>query len=200
MSTFQPDGTLDGNLYIKGHGDPTFVVEDLWKMMRDLQLAGHREHQGQRDLRRLVSLGEHATPGLGQEAGPRTRSYLLLDALGVVAQHEYGRDDDGARWRRWAHPVSIQLETPTAGYVRGRQRARDGAVAVAAPDLPSSARCSPTRRSSRSRGASPSIVGGYPIAAPSGDPTAHFASAFEYMMKDVGIKVRGRYQRGDTPA
>src|SRR5688572_19666809 len=41
-----PDGVLDGNLYVKGYGDPTLVVERLWKMVHDIQMEGIVEVDG----------------------------------------------------------------------------------------------------------------------------------------------------------
>ena len=37
---------LDGNLAIKGHGDPFLVVEEFWKMLRGLRRVGLEEIQG----------------------------------------------------------------------------------------------------------------------------------------------------------
>ena len=34
------NGVLNGNLVIKGHGDPYFLVEDMWKMLRSLRREG----------------------------------------------------------------------------------------------------------------------------------------------------------------
>lgn len=34
------EGVLKGNLYVRGGGDPTLVVEKLWRMIADLKLAG----------------------------------------------------------------------------------------------------------------------------------------------------------------
>lgn len=39
-------GVLDGNLYIKGQGDPTMVVERMWRMVMDLRLRGLKEVKG----------------------------------------------------------------------------------------------------------------------------------------------------------
>ena len=39
-------GELKGRLVLKGHGDPTLVVEDLWKLVSDLWAAGVRKVAG----------------------------------------------------------------------------------------------------------------------------------------------------------
>ena len=35
-------GELDGNLYVKGLGDPTMVVEKLWKLVHELKRKAYR--------------------------------------------------------------------------------------------------------------------------------------------------------------
>ncbi|MGZ5251629.1 MAG: D-alanyl-D-alanine carboxypeptidase/D-alanyl-D-alanine endopeptidase [Caldimonas sp.] len=40
------DGVLNGNLVIKGSGDPKFVLERMWLLMRRVQQAGVREIRG----------------------------------------------------------------------------------------------------------------------------------------------------------
>jgi D-alanyl-D-alanine carboxypeptidase/D-alanyl-D-alanine-endopeptidase (penicillin-binding protein 4) len=41
-----PQGVLDGNLVIKGNGDPTLVLERIWLLLRRVQQAGVREIEG----------------------------------------------------------------------------------------------------------------------------------------------------------
>ncbi|MFX8685144.1 D-alanyl-D-alanine carboxypeptidase, partial [Acinetobacter baumannii] len=37
---------LEGNLYIKGSGDPKLVTENVWMMLRQLQAKGVRDIRG----------------------------------------------------------------------------------------------------------------------------------------------------------
>ncbi len=40
------DGTLNGDLYVQGFGDPSLVTEDVWRLVYDLWLAGVRRIDG----------------------------------------------------------------------------------------------------------------------------------------------------------
>ncbi|HSH73915.1 MAG TPA: D-alanyl-D-alanine carboxypeptidase/D-alanyl-D-alanine-endopeptidase [Methylophilaceae bacterium] len=40
------NGTLNGNLIIKGHGDPSLMAEDVWRMLNSLRQAGVRDIRG----------------------------------------------------------------------------------------------------------------------------------------------------------
>jgi len=46
MGDVNEDGVLEGDLYIRGTGDPSLVVEKLWKMFQDLQVEGIVEIDG----------------------------------------------------------------------------------------------------------------------------------------------------------
>ncbi len=45
-STIDSSGTLTGDLYVQGFGDPTLVTEDLWRLVYDLWLTGIRRIEG----------------------------------------------------------------------------------------------------------------------------------------------------------
>ncbi len=40
------DGVLNGNLYIRGSGDPRFAIEHLWSLLRQVQVRGIRQVNG----------------------------------------------------------------------------------------------------------------------------------------------------------
>lgn len=52
------DGVLDGQVVIRGSGDPTLVIERVWLMLRRIQQAGVREIRG--DI--VLDLGAFAIP------------------------------------------------------------------------------------------------------------------------------------------
>ena len=48
------DGVLNGNLYIRGSGDPRFAIEHLWSLLRQVQVRGIRQITGDVVLDRTV--------------------------------------------------------------------------------------------------------------------------------------------------
>jgi len=75
------DGVLQGNLYLKGGGDPKLTMERLWLLLRDLRHAGVRQIQGDLVLERSHFRTEGQTP-FDDDGGDRTRPYLVEpDAL-----------------------------------------------------------------------------------------------------------------------
>ena len=79
------DGTisqdaLNGNLYIKGSGDPKLTLENFWLMLRNLRARGIREIRGDLILDRRLFADENHNPG-GFDDQP-TRPYNTVpDAL-----------------------------------------------------------------------------------------------------------------------
>jgi D-alanyl-D-alanine carboxypeptidase/D-alanyl-D-alanine-endopeptidase (penicillin-binding protein 4) len=58
-----PDGVLDGDLVIKGSGDPKLVLERLWLLLRRVRLAGVRVIRGDIVLDRSAFGKAEAAPG-----------------------------------------------------------------------------------------------------------------------------------------
>lgn len=75
------DGVLQGNLYLKGGGDPKLTMERLWLLLRDLRHAGVRQIQGDLVLERSHFRTDGQTP-FDDDGGDRTKPYLVEpDAL-----------------------------------------------------------------------------------------------------------------------
>lgn len=70
------DGRLDGDLYIKGYGDPYLVMEHFWRMLREARLAGLQTIAG--DLVLDQSYFAEAEGEPGDFDGQATRPYNVL--------------------------------------------------------------------------------------------------------------------------
>ena len=82
QTTFYTDGTLkngvlQGNLYLKGGGDPKLTMERLWLLLRDLRNAGVQDVRGDLVLERAYFRPGRAELSFEDDGGDDTKSYLV---------------------------------------------------------------------------------------------------------------------------
>ncbi|MHB8345919.1 MAG: D-alanyl-D-alanine carboxypeptidase/D-alanyl-D-alanine endopeptidase [Acidiferrobacterales bacterium] len=75
-------GTLEGNLYIKGYGDPDLVIEDFWRFLHGLRESGIRDISGDLVLDRSYFAPADTTPG--EFDGHPLRPYNVLPSALLV--------------------------------------------------------------------------------------------------------------------
>ncbi len=113
------DGVLNGNLYLKGSGDPHFAIEDLASLLRQLRIRGIRHIAGDVVLDRSVFDVPAIDPGAFDDKPMRPYNVgpdgLLINfrALAFTLQPDNGR------------PRLLQ-ETPSAGLRLDNQLKADG--------------------------------------------------------------------------
>ncbi|MBD2836660.1 D-alanyl-D-alanine carboxypeptidase/D-alanyl-D-alanine-endopeptidase [Pseudomonas sp. JM0905a] len=92
------DGVLNGNLYLKGGGDPKLNMEKLWLMMRDLRANGVREVTGDLVLDRSY-FNHPQLPSFNDDGGDDNKPFLVgpdsllinLKAVRLIARAEGGK-------------------------------------------------------------------------------------------------------------
>jgi len=123
------DERLDGDLLIKGHGDPFLVTERVWQLLREIRHAGIREIGG--DLLIDDSLFDVASHDPAAFDNQPLRAYnvapnaLLMNFKVVRYWFEPNRDANGVRV--WLDPPLTNLKvdnrlTLAPGRCRGYQR------------------------------------------------------------------------------
>lgn len=70
------DGRLDGDLYIKGYGDPYLVIEQFWRLIRGLRLSGLEQITGDLVLDQSYFADEPGDPA--EFDGQPLRAYNVL--------------------------------------------------------------------------------------------------------------------------
>ncbi|MFY7940193.1 MAG: D-alanyl-D-alanine carboxypeptidase/D-alanyl-D-alanine-endopeptidase, partial [Burkholderiaceae bacterium] len=131
--TVQPNGVLEGNLVIKGSGDPKLVVERLWLLLRRVQQLGVREIRGDIVLDRSAFVVPEQNPADfdGEPLRPYNASAdaLLINYKAMVMTFT----PDTERGVAWVSPdlplaghglpPSVPLSTAACGDWRGGLKA-----------------------------------------------------------------------------
>jgi D-alanyl-D-alanine carboxypeptidase/D-alanyl-D-alanine-endopeptidase (penicillin-binding protein 4) len=123
-------GTLDGDLVLKGYGDPYLVVEEFWKLLRSLRRMGLREIKG--DLVLDASHFAIDDPDPGAFDGQPYRTYNVLPNALLVSfkavQFQFMADAKHGRVDVATDPVLANLtiennlelvDGPCRGYQAG---------------------------------------------------------------------------------
>ena len=186
------DGTLYGNLYIKGQGDPKLVVERLWLLLRRVQGLDIRRIAGDIVLDR--SAFEVVAPEPGEFDGEPLRPYnaapdaLLLNYKSVLMTFVPDRSANAAHLQvepplagvQW--PTHIPLRESACGDYRGALRA----------DF--------------SDPSQPRFAGRYPVECKEqvwplayAEPDSYNARAVEGMWRALGGELQGRVRDGRVP-
>ncbi|HVE89030.1 MAG TPA: D-alanyl-D-alanine carboxypeptidase/D-alanyl-D-alanine-endopeptidase [Burkholderiaceae bacterium] len=109
------NGVLEGDLWLRGSGDPQLVIEDLWLLVQRLRGVGVREIRGNLMLDRSAFEAAQHDPGAFD--GEATRPYnagpdaLLLNYKAV--SFHFIADPDNKQARVYALPALAGLVTPT---------------------------------------------------------------------------------------
>jgi serine-type D-Ala-D-Ala carboxypeptidase/endopeptidase (penicillin-binding protein 4) len=184
------DGTLQGDLYVKGSGDPKLVAEQLWLLLRRVQGLGIRFISGDIVLDRSAFAPLAADPAAfdGEPLRPYNAApdALLVNFKSLVVT--FTPVDGQAR---------VHVEPPLAGLrvpasvplARGECGDWRGALKA---DFSDAARI-------RFGGAYPLACGerAWPIAA--GDPASFGARAVAGMWHEIGGRLGGRVREGRVP-
>ena len=187
------DGTLYGNLYIKGQGDPKLVAERLWLLLRRVQGLGVKTISGDIVLDRSAFTLADADPG-GFDGEP-LRPYnaapdaLLVNYKSIVMTFVPDRTLNTAQ---------VQFDPPLAGV------ATQASVPLSGGD------CGDYRATLRAEFSDPARIrfgGSYPASCLEkvwpvayADPRSYAARAVEGMWLEMGGKLGGSVHDGRVPA
>lgn len=191
-------GVLRGNLYVKGHGDPSLVVESLWKLLHNLRQEGLKQVRGNVIFDDTYMDRQATMPGWTKERdienGPSyfaTSSALSLNfntvALVVGPGFAVGE------------PARVQLDTSASTYVTVDNKVLTGP--------PGSRRALKIERLVADERMTFELSGSVPSSDPVvryyrtvADPAAHFIAAWRDLATDQGIEVTGRHRLGTVPS
>ncbi len=196
--TLEPDGVLKGNVYIKGQGDPTMVIERLWRLVMDLKLHGIHEVRGDIVFDAGYFADSALVPGWGKqediEDGPTY--FAPLGALSL----NYNIAAIMVRPGAPGQAAVAELDTPTAAVVienhlnTGRAKSRR-TLKVERTVEPETMVTTFKLTGSIPADAEPDYT--YRALA---DPLGNYIGAFPALLAQHGIKVKGKLRPGTTPS
>ena len=187
------DGTLFGNLYIKGQGDPKLVAERLWLLLRRVQGLGVKTIAGDIVLDRSAFENVEIDPSLfdGEPLRPYNAApdALLLNFKAVVMTFVPDRT---------ANTAQVQFEPPLAGVQMQHS--------VPLSDAP----CGDYRAALKADFSNPDAIkfaGSYSSncgekvwGVAYADPKSYATRAVEGMWREMGGKLAGSVREGRVPA
>ncbi len=186
------DGALNGNVYIKGQGDPKLVSERLWLLLRRVQGLGIKTINGDIVLDRSAFETVEVDPSLfdGEPLRPYNAApdALLINFKSVVMTFVPDRANNVAQ---------VQVEPPLAGVQMPATVPLNNA---ACSDYRSSLRADFSDASQiRLQGSYPASCGEkvWPVAY--ADPKSFAARAVGGMWREMGGKLSGSVREGRLP-
>lgn len=191
-------GVLKGNLYIKGQGDPTMVIERMWRMVRDLKLRGINEVKGDIIFDDSYFADTTLLPGWNKqediEAGPTYFAPLGALSLNYNIATIVIRPGAGS-----GQAAIAEFDTPTPAVVidnqlvTGSRNSRMRLDVERAVDPETGKITTFTLKGTVPAEAEPERV--YRTLT---DPLGNYIGGFDNMLKAHDIKVKGRLYAGTT--
>jgi serine-type D-Ala-D-Ala carboxypeptidase/endopeptidase (penicillin-binding protein 4) len=188
------NGVLNGNLYLKGGGDPKLNMEKLWLLLRDLRANGVQQVAGDLVLDRSHFV-QPALPSFNDDGGDSHKPFLVtpdsllvnLKALRFIARNEGGQ-------------VHIVAEPPIANIrIENRVKALPAAKCPGWPDV----RYSPVSEAGGTR----VVVTGQLAEGCSSqtylsllDHPGYAAGAIRAIWNELGGSIAGQDRLGNVPS
>lgn len=192
------EGVLKGNLYVRGGGDPTLVVEKLWRMIADLKLAGVLAIEGNIVFDDSYFSDDYLITGWDKEVDV-TNGPAYFPTIGALSVNYNTACLVIAPGPAVGQPARVQLDTPasvieidnqmTTGRAGSRRWTRidrellEDQITIKFTlkgNIPLDAELDRSYRA---------------IAA----PLPHFISVFRNTLAASDLKVKGRFIEGVTP-
>lgn len=190
-------GKLQGNLYVRGHGDPTMVIEKLWKLVYDIKLYGIEQIEGDVVFDESFFDTNYELPGWDklsdEQEGP---SYF--PSLGALSLNTNTVGLVIRPGPSIGSPARVVFETPASDYLSVDNQLKTGSS--------NSRYWFDIDREMKDGKLDFKIEGSVPSDQEEEreyrtilDPTAYFMGEFHDLMRERGITITGRYRRGTAP-
>ena len=188
-------GKLNGNLYLKGGGDPFMVTEAFWRMLKDLRYSGLEHVTG--DL--VIDGSYFQVPDVyrGDFDGRPHRAYNVLPHAALVnffaSTFKFYADEEARRVRIEVDPPMSTLKLDNeVKFLQGKCSWRRRKLGVRLVSLG-------PRPHVRVTGTFPARCGPFELLRAVADPVPYVFGAFEPMWQEMGGRIDGEGRQGLVP-
>lgn len=193
VATEPVDGVVQGDLYLRGKGDPSLDTERLYRIVRELKFLGLREVRGNLVVDDTWFDSQYEGPGWEQDDADRpymAGAGALSLNFNSVAVHVHPGAKEGEKVRVFVDPPSDYILVENNGITTsGRSRQR---LAVRSIDLGEKQKIVVEARMPAGRR-------GGPVWRRISNPPVYTGESFKRMLEEHGIRVRGRVRKGRVP-
>ncbi len=193
-----PDGVLDGDLYVKGFGDPTLTIERLWRLVHDIAVQGIVEVDGNVVFDDDFFGDDYLVPGWTKKVdlanGP-----TYFAPLGALSLNFNTACIIVAPGADASSPARVELDTPAAVLVIDNQVRTVGAGGRRWLRIEREVDAEAHTVTFHVAGQVPLDSEVLRYYRTVDRPTDHFMAVFADLLKKQGIKVRGKFVDGTTP-
>ena len=187
------DGALDGDLFIKGYGDPSLTLENFWLLLRELRARGVRDIRGDLVLDQRYFEAGGSDPGAfdGEPHRPYNAAPQALLVNFNAIRFRFSPGPGGVAIQADPRPPQLKIVNQvklSGGTCNGWQ---DGIV----PDV------RPAQE-----GVALTLSGSYPASCGEKDmnlavlePAAYIHGVFKQLWEESGGALRGKVRLGEVP-
>ena len=188
-------GNLDGNLVLKGGGDPFLVTEKFWKLLRRVRARGVRRIRGD-----LMVDGSYFRVGDQDPGAFDRRPHRAYNALPHAMLVNYKATRFSFRVDRDARKVAVWVEPPaTTLELVNQLKLVDGRCAGRHFLIKMGVDGAGTRTRVRFTGKYPRACGGYSILRAVLPSSAYVFGVFDALWTELGGAIDGRLREARTP-
>lgn len=192
------DGVLAGNLYVKGQGDPSMVIERMWRMLLDVKMRGVSVVEGDVVFDDSYFGDGADIPGWDNDDDKKDGPTYAAP-LGALSVNHNIVSVTVHSGKAVGDPVVVSTDTPSASVVI------DNAIVTGTSKSRTSVRME-RELDETGKIVTLKLTGSWNIDRPPevwrkavADPLGQYIGSFHSIASQLGIKVKGAYRAGLTP-
>jgi D-alanyl-D-alanine carboxypeptidase/D-alanyl-D-alanine-endopeptidase (penicillin-binding protein 4) len=192
------DGVLDGNLYVKGQGDPSMVAERMWRMALDVRLHGIKEVHGNVIFDASYFQDTTLIPGWTDE-GDLDEGPTYFPPLGALSVNYNIAALVVRPGSAVGQAAAVEFEIPTPAVALEGSLTTGSSRSRYWVDVDREVDPDTFVATYKVKGNIPVDEGMHTVYRALSDPLTNYIGTFQGILKGQGVKVKGSFKPGTAP-